>query len=600
MRSLQNQYNLIKEGKSSKDVFLKSAKSLFPNYIPSHYGFNETVNILKEKSIISESLGGVVTKGNQNPDWFKIFNENITEAKAEEKKPTKEVVDTETRAFDYKDPKNIDNIYGPSFLKGFYTEMCNPKNEGKTVDELKEIVAKNLNKNLTYYTENGQFGLDGIGYTTEHPGLGTPKEAKGKYKSSGYGDLKESLNTKNTQFKKGDKVTYLGYPGEITGINTEMGGDISYNVRYDKGTGKTKVTNIYNKDGEIKHLKESYGSSDDFKGTGLIVVGSTQIDNNRIQDVVDETDYYGVWNAVEGYWFFPEDEEILDQLEIILTREFDIRDISARFEGQFNESLNEGEYAERAEKDKKKIIKKINDLIKAGESREEAIAKTLEDGRNPYFPHNDDDYHNFLNSIESSIIGEELNEGYGMSLEDAKDEAQSISRQEGIVQHVEETEPGSGKYRVSDWYDSDLTVISYERGLPKNENITKLKDLLEAEYYETFKSKEKKEVKKPATKKAKTSDKIKAIETQGSIAALEAKIEALEEEISNRETKMKMATENEDFAEFVNEKKVKMMEKEVKQLQKAQERYIKEYKKYTGEDYQAKKEIVDETEEMEY
>jgi hypothetical protein len=70
----------------------------------------------------------------------------------------------------------------------------------------------------------------------------------------------------------------------------------------------------------------------------------------------------------------------------------------------FEEFLNEGEYAERAEKDKKKIIKKINDLIKGGESREEAIAKTLEDGRKPYFPDNDDDYHNFLNSIQSSII----------------------------------------------------------------------------------------------------------------------------------------------------------------------------------------------------
>jgi len=53
-------------------------------------------------------------------------------------------------------------------------------------------------------------------------------------------------------FKVGQKVTYLGHPGEITKVNKEMTGDISYNVSYDKGTGKTKVSNIYNKGGEIK------------------------------------------------------------------------------------------------------------------------------------------------------------------------------------------------------------------------------------------------------------------------------------------------------------------------------------------------------------
>jgi len=58
-------------------------------------------------------------------------------------------------------------------------------------------------------------------------------------------------------FKVGDKVTYLGHPGEITAVNKEMSGDITYNVSYDKGNGKTKASNIYNKDGEIKPLEET-------------------------------------------------------------------------------------------------------------------------------------------------------------------------------------------------------------------------------------------------------------------------------------------------------------------------------------------------------
>jgi hypothetical protein len=51
------------------------------------------------------------------------------------------------------------------------------------------------------------------------------------------------------------KVTYLGHPGEITGINKEMTGAITYNVAYDKGTntGRTQSNRgIYNKGGEIK------------------------------------------------------------------------------------------------------------------------------------------------------------------------------------------------------------------------------------------------------------------------------------------------------------------------------------------------------------
>ena len=49
---------------------------------------------------------------------------------------------------DNKDSKNIDNVYGQSFLMGYYTEMKDPKNADKTVDELKQIVLKTFKNNL--------------------------------------------------------------------------------------------------------------------------------------------------------------------------------------------------------------------------------------------------------------------------------------------------------------------------------------------------------------------------------------------------------------------------------------------------------------------
>jgi hypothetical protein len=172
--TLQEQYNLIKEGKGRKDMFMKSARRLFPNLFTPITTFDTAVSVLTRKSIISEgSIGGVAT-GGTNPfiNWKEFLAE---EAKAEEKKPTKEVTDMETRDFDYKDEKNIDNLYGEAFLQGYYTEMKDPANEGKDVTELKEIVAKNLAKDPLYYTTEAQFGVKGIGYTDEAPGLKASK-----------------------------------------------------------------------------------------------------------------------------------------------------------------------------------------------------------------------------------------------------------------------------------------------------------------------------------------------------------------------------------------------------------------------------------------
>ena len=182
MATLQQQYNLIKEGKGDKNFFLKQAINQFPEFITVHNTFDQTVSILKGKSIISEGAGGVTTG---RKDWFKIFE---AEVKAHNKETEKELVDLETKNFDYKDKKNIDNVYGQSFLIGYLAEMGDPKNAKKTVDELKAIVAKNMAKDANYYAKNGMFGVKGIGLETSTE----PKAPKGKHKSSGYGDLKES------------------------------------------------------------------------------------------------------------------------------------------------------------------------------------------------------------------------------------------------------------------------------------------------------------------------------------------------------------------------------------------------------------------------
>jgi hypothetical protein len=205
MKTLQQEYQLIKEGKGNKDHFLKVARHLFPDYITSGNDFTSAVRILTSKSLLSEAVGGVVTTGRK--DWQAIFNANLKEAvgvkntkeygdQNEFEKSAPEVAKDLANQFDNNNPDNIDNVYGQSFLMGFYTEMQDEKNKDKSVYELKQIVLKNMVKNVNYYATDASFGIKGIGYTKDVVGGGDQVEPKGKYKSSGYGDIPKAKTVK--------------------------------------------------------------------------------------------------------------------------------------------------------------------------------------------------------------------------------------------------------------------------------------------------------------------------------------------------------------------------------------------------------------------
>jgi hypothetical protein len=279
--TLQEQYNSIKNGKGHKGIFLNEAKSKFPDMLTNPMGFEEATKILKTRGVISENYVDLKPIGtpelSPKQPWENKFAKFLAEeAKSVEKKTTKEVEDTQAKNFDYKDKSNLDNQIGQEVLNGIYFEA--KENPGKTLDEIRKMVSKNLAKDGQYYMKNAAFGVKGLGYKQEEM-----MEVSGKHKSSGYSDKLKKL------------------------------------------------------------VKESLSAPSEFDGTGLIVVGRTQIDNNLIDDMLDETGFTGVWNTREGYYFFPESEETIDSLEMELEKEFEQRDINARFEGQFNENLNEEE-----------------------------------------------------------------------------------------------------------------------------------------------------------------------------------------------------------------------------------------------------------------
>ena len=193
MKTLQEQYNQIKEGKGHKGVFLSEAKRLFPQFITNITSFDQATTILKQKSVINENLStfGRVTDASKasKPKWHQIFEEKLNK-----------------NNYNNADTKKVDNLNGDEFQKGVYVEMekvrdiITDENLGKLLKKAKDKVAKNLAKNPLYYIENAAFGVDKLGYSEDRPGL-KPTQIKGKWAGSGY------VDSSKTKFKKGEPGT---------------------------------------------------------------------------------------------------------------------------------------------------------------------------------------------------------------------------------------------------------------------------------------------------------------------------------------------------------------------------------------------------------
>ena len=159
MRTLTEQYRSVKEGKGPKDVFLKEAKRQFPNLVTNASTFKEASTILKQKGIISENFVGMPIVGNpieRKKESYETAFANFlaeAEAKAEEKKVSKEVEEDAEKNYDYKDEKDPNNMIFGQIQMGYYYEMKQEKNADKTIDEIKDIVFKNLAKDPIYYTK---------------------------------------------------------------------------------------------------------------------------------------------------------------------------------------------------------------------------------------------------------------------------------------------------------------------------------------------------------------------------------------------------------------------------------------------------------------
>ena len=72
MKSIANQYQALKEGKMSQANFMRNIRMTFPQYVTNVTSFDDSVRILKNKGMLTESHRG-------NDQWLEDFDNLINQ-----------------------------------------------------------------------------------------------------------------------------------------------------------------------------------------------------------------------------------------------------------------------------------------------------------------------------------------------------------------------------------------------------------------------------------------------------------------------------------------------------------------------------------------
>ena len=176
MKSIQNQYRDLKEGKMSQSNFMRNLRMTMPQYVTNTSSFGDAVRILKNKSILTESIFDevkVLTKEEFEPketadDEFDAMIKAIEDEKAGE--------EAIAAQYDLNEGKGKDlhpNQIHPGELRmGIRVEMEHTDDPKKA----EKIALDHLAENPFYYTSLKLSGIE----SPSSPKVKTPKEKKVK------------------------------------------------------------------------------------------------------------------------------------------------------------------------------------------------------------------------------------------------------------------------------------------------------------------------------------------------------------------------------------------------------------------------------------
>jgi len=185
MKSIQNQYIDLCEGKMSQFNFMRNVRMALPQYISNVVSFDDSIKILKNKGILSEVKEGTDSGKKEYAKFSQVENDNLQE---------------------FTTGINIEHDEAPD----------------KSYDEIEKIVLKNLKKDCHYYT---LYKLTGIrDYDIQTMDTSKPEDHQMKYydgkngtdKARGMKPVKGFENAKASA----NKATKETVKGETTDLFT--------------------------------------------------------------------------------------------------------------------------------------------------------------------------------------------------------------------------------------------------------------------------------------------------------------------------------------------------------------------------------------------
>lgn len=254
----------------------KTMEYLQGNAFVKTYKEEDAAKIKELTNVASDVIGDLLGIINATPDTkakgmdeirlknYKPLEENSTEAKEE---ALKEKIRRAGKIFRDPDTSKDEKAKVEADIKSYKKELDSLKEEmdldrtWKDVfgDKAEELAAKQ--RNFARGAKILRNGDEYLGYSPSKQiyrviDSKTGKEVSKTFNAMAqvYGsDWKEKINE---GFAKGQKVTYLGHPGEITGVYDKNGREF-VSVAYDKGYGRTKASMILASNGDVKPINEN-------------------------------------------------------------------------------------------------------------------------------------------------------------------------------------------------------------------------------------------------------------------------------------------------------------------------------------------------------
>ena len=325
MKSIANQYRDLKEGRMSQANFMRNLRMTMPQYVTNTTSFGDAVKILKNKSIIVETMEGKSEEDEIDAMVKKMEDEktgeeavksqyDLGEAKPEDKEFDEEEEEEETYDFEYDEDEMFNPAYmneakkkeekveyskqqaNPTELRlGIRTELeCDSDME---LDKAKEIAYKNIIKDPIYYTKLKLSGIEA------HPKkVKGEKEVPAKKKKETIqlvdlvnGMQKVKMPKKEEKKKLKENKIKTDIKGQIIQATNNDGVTFSKNddaKAIDNGE-KIKITGFKEEQGKVKALfsKGMFASAIDIDGLEKVVSASPiaqALTKEEIEELISE------------------------------------------------------------------------------------------------------------------------------------------------------------------------------------------------------------------------------------------------------------------------------------------------------------------------